>query len=47
MTVVLHKPTGGKSTWLLVPYCAWLGIATYLNAGIVYLNAGRKVEKKD
>jgi benzodiazapine receptor len=47
MTVALHKPTGGKTTWLLAPYCAWLGVATWLNAGIVYLNAGRRIAKKD
>ncbi|KAI0773451.1 TspO/MBR-related protein [Irpex lacteus] len=40
MTKTLHVPTGGKSTWLLAPYCAWLSYATYLNAGIVYLNEG-------
>lgn len=24
--------------WLLVPYLAWLGFATYLNLGVVWLN---------
>lgn len=27
-----------STTWFLAPYCAWLGYATYLNAGLVYLN---------
>ncbi|KAI0092005.1 TspO/MBR-related protein, partial [Irpex rosettiformis] len=40
MTKILHVPTRGKSTWLLLPYCAWLSYATYLNAGVVYLNEG-------
>ncbi|KAK0657650.1 TspO/MBR-related protein [Cercophora newfieldiana] len=37
--------------WLLVPYVAWLGFATYLSAGTGYLNdwdlSDRSVEKKD
>jgi benzodiazapine receptor len=24
--------------WCMVPYLAWLGFATYLNAGVGYLN---------
>ncbi|KAI0347247.1 TspO/MBR-related protein [Trametopsis cervina] len=47
MTKVLHEPTRGKSTWFLLPYCAWLSYATYLNAGIVYLNEGRSLPKDD
>lgn len=27
--------------WLLVPYAGWLGFATYLNAGVGYLNNWR------
>lgn len=26
------------SAWCLAPYLAWLGFATYLNAGVGYLN---------
>lgn len=34
-----NLPTLGVSpTWFLAPYCAWLGYATYLNAGYVWLN---------
>jgi benzodiazapine receptor len=47
MTVALHGPTGGRSTWLLAPYCAWLGLASYLNAGIFVLNRNRHVSKQD
>ncbi|KAI0702890.1 TspO/MBR-like protein [Cytidiella melzeri] len=47
MTKALHGPTTGKTTWLLLPYCAWLSYATYLNAGVVYLNEGRDVVAED
>lgn len=47
MTKVLHGPTGGKSTYLLVPYCVWLSLATYLNGGIWWLNRGRTISKRD
>ncbi len=44
---LLHGPTKGKATWLLVPYCAWISYVTYLNAGVVYLNRGRYIPKND
>lgn len=31
-----------KATYFLLPYCAWLSYATYLNAGIWYLNGGKE-----
>lgn len=34
-------PTSVDTSLLLAPYCAWLGYATYLNAGIVYQNWNR------
>ncbi|KZS97970.1 TspO/MBR-like protein [Sistotremastrum niveocremeum HHB9708] len=46
LTTLLHEPTGGQSTWLLAPYCAWLGWATYLNAGIWWLNRDLKPSGK-
>ncbi|KIP10722.1 hypothetical protein PHLGIDRAFT_100874 [Phlebiopsis gigantea 11061_1 CR5-6] len=47
MTKVLHKPTGGATTYFLLPYCAWLSYALYLNAGVVFLNKDRNVPKDD
>ncbi|KAF9055348.1 TspO/MBR-related protein [Hymenopellis radicata] len=44
MTALFHGPTNGQTTYFLLPYCAWAGFATYLNAGIVYLNRGRTVD---
>jgi len=38
MTKVLHGPTQFKTTPFLLPYCVWLTYATYLNAGIWWLN---------
>lgn len=32
--------------WLMTPYAAWLGYATYLNAGVGYLNGWTLPEKK-
>ncbi|KAJ5649508.1 uncharacterized protein N7484_003231 [Penicillium longicatenatum] len=32
--------------WLMTPYAAWLGYATYLNAGVGYLNGWRLPGKK-
>jgi tryptophan-rich sensory protein len=29
---------GSPARWLLVPYILWVSFATYLNAGIVFLN---------
>ncbi|WWD05334.1 hypothetical protein V865_003407 [Kwoniella europaea PYCC6329] len=43
MTVKMHNLyTPFSTTWFLAPYCAWLGYATYLNAGYVFLNRDRK-----
>ncbi|KAF5363289.1 hypothetical protein D9756_000444 [Leucocoprinus leucothites] len=38
MTKLLDRPTNAKATYLLLPYCAWLGYATYLNVGVWWLN---------
>ncbi|THH32940.1 hypothetical protein EUX98_g1278 [Antrodiella citrinella] len=38
MTKLFHGPTGGRTTWFLAPYCAWLSYATYINAGVWWLN---------
>lgn len=39
MTVKMHGlNTPFSTTWFLAPYCAWLGYASYLNAGYVFLN---------
>lgn len=32
-------PYGGRMTWCLLPYLAWVSFAAVLNAAIVYLNA--------
>ncbi|KAJ5641657.1 hypothetical protein N7490_005657 [Penicillium lividum] len=32
--------------WLMTPYAAWLGYATYLNAGVGYLNGWRLPKNK-
>jgi len=42
MMMTLDGPTGGASTLLLLPYCAWLGFATYLNGGIWWMNRTQK-----
>lgn len=47
MTKTLDGPTNSKTTWFLLPYCAWLTYATYLNAGIWFLNRGRRLSKED
>ncbi|KAF5388154.1 hypothetical protein D9615_000460 [Tricholomella constricta] len=48
MTSLLDGPTGSKTTPFLLPYCAWLTFATYLNAGIWFLNRRRpNVRKED
>jgi tryptophan-rich sensory protein len=31
-------PVRPAAAWLMVPYLAWVGYATYLNAGLFYLN---------
>ncbi|KIY49285.1 TspO/MBR-related protein [Fistulina hepatica ATCC 64428] len=38
MTKLLDEPTNHKTTYLLVPYCAWLTFALYLTAGFWWLN---------
>lgn len=35
---VLNEATNGKTALFLLPYCAWLTFATYLNASFLYLN---------
>ncbi|KAJ3505888.1 hypothetical protein NLJ89_g7178 [Agrocybe chaxingu] len=45
MTKLLDRPTNGEASYYLFPYCAWLAYATYLNAGIWWLNRDGKVEK--
>ncbi|KAF9009002.1 TspO/MBR-related protein [Cyathus striatus] len=42
MTRLLDRPTNAKATYFLLPYCAWLAYATYLNAGVWWLNRKRK-----
>ncbi|ORX37193.1 TspO/MBR-related protein [Kockovaella imperatae] len=43
MTIEMHDlRTDFSTTWLLAPYCAWLGYASYLNAGYVWLNWNRR-----
>jgi benzodiazapine receptor len=42
MTKLLDGATDSKTTLFLVPYCAWLTFATYLNGGIWWLNLGRR-----
>ncbi|KAL0070698.1 hypothetical protein AAF712_001919 [Marasmius tenuissimus] len=44
---LLDEPTGSKTTMFLLPYCAWLTLATYLNGGIWWLNRGRRDLSKE
>lgn len=37
-TALAFRRTSPLAAWLLVPYVAWVGFATALNAGIVVLN---------
>jgi translocator protein len=37
-TILLARRRDGISAWLLAPYLAWVSYATYLNAGIFWLN---------
>ena len=37
-TTLAFRRTSSVAAWLLVPYLAWVGFATALNAGIVVLN---------
>lgn len=41
MTSVLHEATDGATSYVLIPYCAWLSFATYLNGSIWWYNRGR------
>ncbi|CAA7259829.1 unnamed protein product [Cyclocybe aegerita] len=45
MTKLLDRPTNGEASYYLLPYCAWLAYATYLNAGVWWLNRAGKAEK--
>ncbi|KAK7470555.1 hypothetical protein VKT23_001979 [Stygiomarasmius scandens] len=45
MTKLLDGPTNSQTTYFLIPYCAWLTFATYLNGGIWWLNKDKS--KKD
>ncbi|TFK29407.1 TspO/MBR-related protein [Coprinopsis marcescibilis] len=48
MTKLLDRPTSGKATYFLLPYCGWLAYATYLNGGVWWFNGpGRKYHKRD
>ncbi|KAG8837368.1 hypothetical protein FRC18_009423 [Serendipita sp. 400] len=47
MTAMLHGPTGGRSTYLLAPYCLWLSFATYLNTSFWWNNRTKTELKKD
>ena len=38
ITIVRFLPLSRWAGWLLVPYFAWVGYATYLNAGFWWLN---------
>ncbi|XP_006460281.1 hypothetical protein AGABI2DRAFT_203217, partial [Agaricus bisporus var. bisporus H97] len=38
MTTLWDAPTNARATYLLLPYCAWMGYATYMNAGFWWLN---------
>ncbi|KAJ3882889.1 TspO/MBR-related protein [Lentinula edodes] len=44
-TKLFDGPTHSRTTYLLVPYCGWLCFATYLNAGIWWLNRKRRLGK--
>ena len=37
-TMRLFQPISRSAFWLLAPYLAWVSFATYLNAGIYWLN---------
>ncbi|KAF8974494.1 TspO/MBR-related protein [Flammula alnicola] len=46
MTKLLDRATNAEATYFLLPYCAWLGFATYLNAGTWWLNREPKSTPK-
>jgi len=37
-TIAAFRPIDRVAAWLLLPYAAWVGFATVLNIGIVWLN---------
>lgn len=38
LTIAWFRPLDRTAAWLLVPYAAWIGYASYLNAGFLVLN---------
>ena len=46
-TKVLHGATKGKTSYFLVPYCAWLSYATYLSGTTWYLNRHKQIPRID
>ncbi|KAJ7700146.1 TspO/MBR-related protein [Mycena rosella] len=42
----LIAPHSPGAAYLLLPYCAWLSFATYLNGGIWWLNGGPRASAK-
>ena len=38
LTLVRMAPVSPAAAWLMVPYLAWVGFATWLNGGIAWLN---------
>ena len=38
LTIIIFRKINTKTTWLLVPYLAWVSFATLLNASILALN---------
>jgi tryptophan-rich sensory protein len=38
ITIIIFRKINTKTTWLLVPYFAWVSFATLLNASILVLN---------
>ncbi|KAI5809775.1 TspO/MBR family-domain-containing protein [Peziza echinospora] len=50
-TTMAYSEVDSVATYLMVPYLAWVGFATYLNAGTGYLNdwdvRDRDAKKKD
>ncbi|GMK56370.1 hypothetical protein CspeluHIS016_0302100 [Cutaneotrichosporon spelunceum] len=47
MTDVMNAlPTRIRTIYLLAPYCGWLVYATYLNAGVCFLNKDHKADRK-
>jgi tryptophan-rich sensory protein len=38
LTIIIFRKINTKTTWLLLPYLAWVSFATLLNASILVLN---------